>query len=190
MRVIGGKYRSRRLQTLPGLELRPTADRLRETLFNVLTAGNPAALEGTVWVDLYAGTGAVGIEALSRGASMLHFVELSEGAVRLIGKNLASLAIAAGFQILKQDSIRALRALSSNDTVADFIFLDPPYEMKEAYQQALETLSQSGLLKHESIVVAEHQKKFDPGGAIGSLRRYRKLVQGDAALSFYRLDPA
>lgn len=190
MRVIGGKYRSRRLQTLPGLELRPTADRVRETLFNVLTAGNPGALEGTFWVDLYAGTGAVGIEAISRGASMVHFVESSERAVRLISKNLASLGINAGFQILKQDSIRALRALSSNNTVADFIFLDPPYEMEEAYQQALETLSKSGVLKHESIVVAEHQKKFDPGEAFGSLRRYRKLVQGDAALSFYRLASA
>jgi len=186
MRVIAGKYRSRRLQSLPGLELRPTADRLRETLFNVLTAGNPMALQGTVWVDLYAGTGAVGIEAISRSASMVHFVESSEGAVRLISKNLASLGIDAGFQILKQDSIRALRALSSNDTVADFIFLDPPYEMEEAYRMALETLSTSGLLKDESSVIAEHRKKFDPGEAFGSLRRYRKLVQGEAGLSFYR----
>ncbi len=71
--------------------------------------------------------------------------------------------------------------------VADFIFLDPPYEMEQAYGQALETLSKSGLLKDESIVIAEHQKKFDPGEVFGSLRRYRKLVQGDAALSFYRL---
>lgn len=190
MRVIAGKYRSRQLRSLPGLDLRPTADRLRETLFNVLAAGNPAALEGTVWVDLYAGTGAVGIEAISRGASMVHFVESSERAVRLIGKNLASLGIDAGFQILKQDSIRALRALSSNDTVADFIFLDPPYEMEEAYRQALETISKSSVLKDESIVIAEHQKKFEPGEASGSLRRYRKLVQGDGVLSFYRLTSA
>jgi 16S rRNA (guanine(966)-N(2))-methyltransferase RsmD len=184
MRVIAGKYRSRRLQSLPGLELRPTADRLRETLFNVLAAGNPMALEGTVWVDLYAGTGAVGIEAISRGASMVHFVESSEGAVRLIRNNLASLGIGRGFEIIKQDSLRALRALASN---ADFIFLDPPYEMEEAYQRALEKLSTSGLLRNESIVIAEHQKKFDPGEAFGPLRRYRKLVQGDAVLSFYRL---
>jgi 16S rRNA (guanine966-N2)-methyltransferase len=187
MRVIAGKYRSRRLQSLPGLELRPTADRLRETLFNVLTAGNPAALEGTIWVDLYAGTGAVGIEAISRGASMVHFVESSEGAVRVIRKNLASLGIGEGFQILKQDSIRALRSVVAN---TDFVFLDPPYEMEKAYQQALETLSTSGLLKNESIVIAEHQKKYDPREAFGSLRRYRKLVQGDAAISFYRLASA
>jgi 16S rRNA (guanine(966)-N(2))-methyltransferase RsmD len=190
MRVIAGKYRSRRLQSLPGLELRPTADRLRETLFNVLTAGNPAALDGTVWVDLYAGTGAVGIEAISRGASMVHFVELSERAVLLIRQNLASLGIDRSFQILKQDSIRALRALPSTNITADFVFLDPPYEMEEAYRQALEMLSESGLLRNESIVIAEHQKKFSPGETFGSLRRYRKLVQGDAVLSFYQLAPA
>jgi 16S rRNA G966 N2-methylase RsmD len=94
------------------------------------------------------------------------------------------LGIGTGFEIIKQDSLRALRALASN---ADFIFLDPPYEMEEAYQRALEKLSTSGLLRNESIVIAEHQKKFDPGEAFGPLRRYRKLVQGDAVLSFYRL---
>jgi len=188
MRVIAGKYRSRQLRSLPGLDLRPTADRLRETLFNVLTAGNPAALEGTVWLDLFAGTGAVGIEALSRGASMVHFVESSARAAELIKQNLASLGIEAGFQILKQESIRALRALESSAVVVDFIFLDPPYEMEGAYRQSLQTLSKSRLLKPESVVIVEHQKQFDSGEAFEALRRYRKLQQGDAALSFYRLE--
>jgi len=186
MRVIAGKYRSRQLKSLPGLDVRPTADRLRETLFNVLTAGNPSALEETVWVDLFAGTGAVGIEALSRGASLVHFVESSGRSAELIRQNLASLEIGTGFQILKQDSIRALRALESSGTIADFVFLDPPYDMKSAYRQTLETLSKSQLLKPESIVIAEHPKKFDPGESFQSLVRYRKLEQGDAALSFYR----
>jgi 16S rRNA (guanine966-N2)-methyltransferase len=189
MRVIAGKYRSRQLRSLPGLDLRPTADRLRETLFNVLTAGNPTALEGTVWVDLYAGTGAVGIEAISRGAAMIHFVESSGRAAQLIKQNLASLEIETGFQVLKQDSIRALSGMEL-DGAADFIFLDPPYDMKDAYRQTLQTLSESPLLKPEGLVIAEHQKVFDPGEAFGALRRYRKLVQGDAALSFFRLDVA
>jgi 16S rRNA (guanine966-N2)-methyltransferase len=186
MRVIAGKYRSRRLRSLPGLDLRPTADRLRETLFNVLTAGNPAALEGTVWLDLYAGTGAVGIEAVSRGASMVYFVESSGSAVELIKQNLASLGIGTGFQVLKQDSIRALRALESSSAAPDFIFLDPPYNMEDAYTQALSSLATSPLLKPETIVIAEHAKKFDPGENFAPLHRYRTLVQGDAALSFYR----
>jgi 16S rRNA (guanine966-N2)-methyltransferase len=187
MRVIAGKYRSRQLKSLPGTDVRPTADRLRETLFNVLTAGNLSALEETVWLDLYAGTGAVGIEAVSRGAGMVHFVESSAGAAELIKRNLASLRIVSGFQILKQDSIRALRALELSGTIADFVFLDPPYDMEGAYRQTLETLSKSQLLKPESIVIAEHQKKFDPRESFESLVRYRKLEQGDAALSFYRL---
>jgi len=187
MRVIAGKFRSRRLRSLPGLDLRPSADRLRESLFNVLTAGNPTALEETVWFDLYAGTGAVGIEAMSRGAGMVYFVESSGRAAQLIKQNLASLGIETGFQILKQDSSRALSGMELGGAAADFVFLDPPYDMEEAYRQTLQTLSQSRLLKPESIVIAEHQKMFDPGEAFDSLHRYRKLVQGDAALSFYRL---
>src|SRR5579871_4278653 len=105
MRVIAGTYRSRRLQSLPGMDLRPTADRLRETLFDILTAGNPLALEGTTWIDLYAGTGAVGIEALSRGAAMVYFVESAPRAADLIKKNLHTLGVEAGFEILKQDSL-------------------------------------------------------------------------------------
>jgi 16S rRNA (guanine(966)-N(2))-methyltransferase RsmD len=187
MRVIAGKYRSRQLRSLPGMDIRPTADRLRETLFNVLTAGNPTALEGTVWLDLYAGTGAVGIEAMSRGASMVYFVESAVPAAELIKQNLSSLEIGTGFQILRQDSARALHGLDSGSAGVDFSFLDPPYEMENAYREALEALSKSRLLKRESIVIAEHQKKFDPGESFGSLGRYRKLIQGDAALSFYRL---
>src|SRR5215475_10742427 len=91
MRVIAGKFRSRPLRSLRGLDIRPTSDRLRETLFNVLTAGNLEALAGSVWVDLFAGTGAVGIEALSRGAAKVYFVEKSRQAAALIKKNLASL---------------------------------------------------------------------------------------------------
>ena len=196
MRVIAGKYRSRPLASLhgPGLrklalrefELRPTAARLRETLFNVLTAGNPSALEGTVWFDLYAGTGAVGIEALSRGAAMVYFVESSAGAAALIQKNLQSLRVKAGFEIMKQDVARALPRLQSRSAVADFIFLDPPYRMEEEYQRTLRALAQLQL-KPGSTVIAEHDKRFDPGEEFGLLRRYRKLNQGDAALSFYRI---
>jgi 16S rRNA (guanine966-N2)-methyltransferase len=186
MRVIAGKYRSRRLQSLPGLELRPTADRLRETLFDVLTAGNPEALEGTVWVDLFAGTGAIGIEALSRGAKMVHFVETSAPAAELIRKNLQSLGIETGFQVLRQDAARAVQGLDKSGVQAGFVFLDPPYELEKAYGQALTALSNSKLLQAESLVIAEHQKKFDPGEQFGTLQRKRILKQGDAALSFYR----
>src|ERR1041384_7894778 len=185
MRVIAGRYRSRPLRSIPGLDLRPTSDRLRETLFNVLTAGNPSGLEGTVWVDLFAGTGAVGIEALSRGAAMGHFVESSAKAAQLVQKKLQSLRITINFEVLKQDAARAVAALKK--VHADFVFLDPPYRMKDAYQQTLEALAVSSLLKQDGTAIAEHDKRFDPGEQFERLQRFRKLEQGDSALSFYKI---
>ena len=142
MRVIAGKYRSRVLQSLKGADIRPTSDRLRETLFDILTAGNPAALAGTVWLDLFAGTGAVGIEALSRGAGMVHFVEKSKSAAELIRKNLRSLKIESEFNVLQRDAIRGLGSLAEQGVLADFAFLDPPYALTELYGKTLEALAE------------------------------------------------
>jgi 16S rRNA (guanine966-N2)-methyltransferase len=185
MRVIAGKYRRRPLRSLRGMDLRPSSDRLRETLFNVLTAGNPTVLDGSVWLDLFAGTGAVGIEALSRGAGMVYFVESSAAAAELVRKNVHSLGVESGFQVLKQDVTRALKELEANAVTADFVFIDPPYRMEEAYQRTLGFLGDSRLLRSSGVAMAEHQSKFDPGEVFGSLRRYRKLEQGDTTLSFY-----
>jgi 16S rRNA (guanine(966)-N(2))-methyltransferase RsmD len=156
-------------------------------LFNILAAGNPSALAGTIWIDLYAGTGAVGIEAISRGCGMVYFVDCATQSVELIHRNLSSLKIDAGFEVTKQDSVRALKNLKSRRVSADFVFLDPPYQMEQEYLKALEELSQSSLLMPDSAVIAEHLKKFDPGESFGPLRRYRTLKQGDSALSYYRL---
>lgn len=186
MRVIAGQYRRRTLRSLPGLEIRPTSDRLRETLFNVLSSGNPAALAETTWLDLYAGTGAVGIEAMSRGARMVYFVECSKAAAELIAANLKSLRVVQGFRVMKAVAGNALRQLEAVASVADFVFLDPPYSMQEEYAKTLAALAESQLLDEQTVVIAEHEKRFDPGEAFAELRRYRKLVQGDAALSFYR----
>jgi 16S rRNA (guanine(966)-N(2))-methyltransferase RsmD len=187
MRVIAGKYRSRPLRSLRGMDIRPTSDRLRETLFNVLTAGNPAALEGSVWLDLFAGTGAVGIEALSRGAKEVHFVENSAPAADVIRGNLESLGITGGFNLLQEDLPRAFWRMERQHVAADVVFIDPPYLMRDAYTSTLRALVDSSLVWAMSIVIAEHEKKFDPGEEYGSLRRFRKLVQGSAALSFYRM---
>jgi 16S rRNA (guanine(966)-N(2))-methyltransferase RsmD len=186
MRIIAGQFRSRPLRPLRGLDIRPTSDRLRETLFNVLTAGNPQALEGSIWLDLFAGTGAVGIEALSRGAAMVYFVDSAKPAADLIRQNLQSLGIAAGFQILQQQSTQAIAQLQRQQIKPDYIFLDPPYQLREAYQQTLENLRS---LRERALVIAEHEKRFDPGEKLGDLQRIRKLQQGDAGLSFYRRVP-
>ena len=187
MRVISGKYRSRPLRSLGGMDIRPTSDRLRETLFNVLTAGNPGALAGSVWLDLFAGTGAVGIEALSRGAKEVHFVENSRAAAEILLKNLRSLGIEDGFDILQEELPQAVLRMERQRIAADVVFIDPPYRMKKAYAETSRALSESTLISPMSAVIAEHDKKFDPGAELGPLRRFRLLVQGDAALSFYRL---
>jgi 16S rRNA (guanine(966)-N(2))-methyltransferase RsmD len=184
--VIAGQYRSRPLRSLPGLDIRPTADRLRETLFNVLTAGNPAALEGSVWADLFAGTGAVGIEALSRGAGKVFFVESARPAATLIRDNLNALQIAAGFDLVHSEVGKTLRRWQTQGVLLDYVFLDPPYRLGREYRDTLEFLGESILLKPTTIVIAEHTKKFEPVETAGVLRKYRTLVQGDAALSFYR----
>ena len=185
--MIGGKFRSRPLHSLRGLDVRPTADRLRETLFNVLGAGNPTAFEGKVWLDLCAGTGAVGIEALSRGADKVYFVESSTAAAVLIERNLRSLGVKAGFEVLKDDAARALRTLAARNVTADFIFLDPPYRMENLYGHVIQMLSQSRLPAPGAVIVAEHDQRFDPGDGVAPLLRFRELEQGDAVLSFYRM---
>ena len=186
LRVIAGQYRSRPLRSLPGTGIRPTADRLRETLFNVLTAGNPRALEGSTWADLYAGTGAVGIEALSRGAGKVYFVESSAPAGRLIQENLDSLQIKTGFELMHSDVQKALRRMEAQGVALDYVFLDPPYDKAQEYRETLEVLSKSPVLRDTAEAIAEHLKKFEPGDELGSLKRYRTLVQSDVALSFYR----
>ena len=190
MRVIAGKYRSRPLSSLRGMDIRPTSDRLRETLFNVLTAGNPAALEESVWLDLFAGTGAIGIEALSRGAKEVHFVESSPSAAKMIRTNLQSLGIKDGFDILEEDLPRAFWRMERQRVAADVAFVDPPYRMKEVYAKTLSALADSSLIWAMSVVIVEHEKKFDPGHEFGPLRRFRHLAQGSAALSFYRMGNA
>jgi 16S rRNA (guanine966-N2)-methyltransferase len=187
MRVIAGKFRGRLLRSLRGTEIRPTSDRLRETLFDILTAGNPEALEGSVWLDLFAGTGAVGIEALSRGAGQAYFVERSAPAAKLIEQNMHSLGIVEGYKILRDDLLGVLWRLQREHVAADVVFLDPPYRMQHAYEETLTALADSSLVWAMSLVVAQHEKVFDPGDEFGSLRRMRKLVQGNAALSFYRI---
>ena len=186
MRVIAGQYRSRPLRSLPGTDIRPTADRLRETLFNILCAGNPDALAGSVWLDLYAGTGAVGIEALSRGAAIVSFVESSKPAADLIASNLKSLDITAGFKIVRTEVAKSMPHLEKSGATADFVFLDPPYAMQDQYSRTLTALALSNLLRPSSVVIAEHEKKFDPGSDFGDLHRYRTVIQSAVSLSFYR----
>ena len=123
MRVIAGIYKGRRLKTLEGLSVRPTSDRLRETLFNILAP----RIEGASFADVCAGSGAIGIEALSRGARHVTFIESSLKAARIISENLRSCGIREGYRVINRDVLRALKNLASEKAEFDIIYFDPPY---------------------------------------------------------------
>jgi 16S rRNA (guanine(966)-N(2))-methyltransferase RsmD len=182
MRIIAGSYRSRPLAAPAGLATRPTSDRLRETLFNVLAP----RIDDAAFLDLYAGSGAVGIEALSRGAASVEFVERAEPALRVLRANLARLGLTGGFRIHAAGVGSVLRKVKPG-TAFDVIFLDPPYDALEEYAATLGLLGgdAKGLLSDGAVVIAEHRKKESLEERYGGLRRSRLLEQGDAALSFY-----
>jgi 16S rRNA (guanine966-N2)-methyltransferase len=185
MRIIAGKYRSRPLVAPQGMDTRPTTDRLRETLFNVLAP----RIEGSTLLDLYAGSGAVGLEALSRGAAKIHFVENAKQALRSLEKNIAALSIPEEqVEIQAREVAKALPVLAAAGVRCDICYLDPPYQQHGAYARTLEFLSQTSLLAGGAIVIAEHDKHFSPAAEFGPLVRYRELKQGDGVLSFYRLE--
>jgi 16S rRNA (guanine966-N2)-methyltransferase len=186
MRVIAGTFKSRRLRTLRGRELRPTSDRLRETLFDIL--GD--AVRDAVFLDLFAGTGAIGIEAISRGARRAVFVEKHFSAVHLIRDNLKSLGITKEAEIRPMDATHALENLESQHTRADFVFLDPPYAQADEYKEVLEFIGSAGILSATGVVIAEHAKKLELPMFAEALERTRVVVQGDSALSFYRMAKA
>lgn len=188
MRIIAGKYRSRILKSLKGLALRPTSDRLRETLFNILGPG----VVGSRFVDVFAGTGAVGIEALSRSAAEVIFIENHAPAAKLIRHNLDSLKITTGAAILAVDALRGLEMLAARHTSStqpiDYVFLDPPYAASVDYARTLEFLGAAKFLAPDALIIFEHHHKFQLPEEFHSLRRVRILKQGDAVLTFFLMD--
>lgn len=183
MRVIAGQYRSRLLMAPKGWSTRPTSDRLRETLFNILAAQIPDA----VFVDLFAGTGAVGIEALSRGAAHVYFAETARPALAALRANLQSLDIAARCTVEAKGTLPLLRKLTEQCVQADTIFLDPPYADAHAYTTTLECLAASPVVRAGSVVVVEHSSHAEAPKIPANMEEYRSIVQGDAQLRLYHV---
>lgn len=181
MRIIAGQYRSRQIVAPAGAVTRPTSDRLRETLFNVLAP----RIEGTTFLDLFAGSGAVGIEALSRGARQVYAIDSDKKSARAIEKNLETLGIGDEFVFLQADVASGLRTLAAQKVQFDIVVLDPPYREHGTYEQSFRLIGDLGLAAPGAILIAEHEKHFDPGEQLASFTRTRTLKQGDAVLSFY-----
>ncbi len=192
MRVIAGRLKGRRLKAPTWTGLRPTSDKLRETLFNILAPRVPGARV----LDGYAGTGAIGIEALSRGAAHVTFVDNDRRAQALVAENLAHCGVAEGYAIIRDSVIRSLQTLRTSSTGStgstgsageafDIILLDPPYGDHDV--QA--TLADAGeLVRPQGVLVLEHARRQPAPPAAGRLRRSRELISGDSALAFYEHD--
>ena len=213
MRIIAGTLRSRTLVAPPGMSTRPTSDRLRETLFNVLAPRIQASAQdslsgGVAFLDLYAGSGAVGLEAISRGASRVTFVERAPAALKILNANLERLGIRSDVRVHAKSVSAFLKSASRPDPKSanpkpaspkpggpksdryDVVFLDPPYDEAKEYAITLDLLggAAQGILAPGAVVVAEHRRKQFLEEQYGSLKRTRVLEQGDAALSFYTID--
>jgi len=200
MRIIAGTFRSRTLAAPPGMSTRPTSDRLRETLFNVLAP----RIQNVAFLDLYAGSGAVGLEAISRGAARVTFVERAPAALKILNANLERLGISVGIRVHVKSVSAFLKSTarpdpksanpkpaSSNPERYEVVFLDPPYDEVKEYAITLELLggAAQGILAPGAVVVAEHRRKQSLDEQYGNLKRTRVLEQGDAALSFYATRP-
>jgi 16S rRNA (guanine966-N2)-methyltransferase len=171
MRIISGQFKSRRLKGTPPPGIRPTSDKLRETVFNILGP----RVNGATFVDGCAGMGAIGIEAISRGAAFVYFIEQSRKACQMIRENLKELDVQDGFKILEMDLAKAFSLI---DAHIDIAFVDPPYDREDLYEATLNRFK-------GDLLILEHSKRKDLPDAVGSLRKTRSLVQGDAGLAFY-----
>ena len=191
MRIIGGRLKGRRLGSLKGADLRPTLDRVRESLFNQLAPD----IEDAGFLDLFAGTGAVGIEALSRGAREVVFVENQPTAQTLIYKNLTTCGLfpddkdsdAKNWILLKNPALTALSILADRGHAFDLVHVDPPFA-DDVYAETLTALGKSGLLKPAAQVVVEHFHKKALQESYGRLKQFKSRQLGDTCLTFYALD--
>lgn len=170
MRIIAGEFRSRKIESVPGMDVRPTPDRLRESLFSILMP----VLEGATFVDAYAGCGSVGLEAISRGARRVTFIERSSAALEVLRRNITALGVAPSANVVRGRAAQSLGAVP-----ADIVFLDPPYTEPGEYAAALAQAN-------APLVVAQHSSKLALDDVYGPLTRYRIVKQGDNSLSFYR----
>lgn len=174
MRVIAGKVRRMTLVAPPGKDVRPTTDRIKETLFNILQSD----IIGSSFLDLFSGSGAIGIEALSRGAEYVTMVDNNKEALRCIEYNLDHTHLADEAEVLPMDAVQAIRNLNKRGKVFDIVFMDPPYE-KEYEVQALQALAESDIINDDTIIIVETSLKTDTeayngyGYYVDRIKRYK-----------------
>jgi 16S rRNA (guanine966-N2)-methyltransferase len=176
MRVTGGTGRGRRLKAPAGSRVRPTSDKVKQALFNILGE----RIAGASFLDLFAGAGGIGIEALSRGAGRVVFVDASRASLTVVKHNIEQ----TGFEELSQAVLSKVESFLRKPSGSyDIVFLDPPYA--DELKPLLELIAGAGILKPDSIVIAEHFKKQSSPASAGGLTLYREAKYGDTVLAFY-----
>jgi len=181
MRVIAGEYKGRPLQAVPGKGTRPTTDKVKESIFNIIGP----YFEGGWVLDLYAGTGGLGIEALSRGAEKAIFVELDPRAFQVVKTNLTALKLGDRAEVYRNDAGRALKALAKREAQFDMVFLDPPYA-KQQIAKEIAYMLETGLLRPSAWIVAEHDAADQLPETIGACTVQRIATYGDTTITIYR----
>jgi 16S rRNA (guanine966-N2)-methyltransferase len=181
MRIIAGSAKGRRLKAPPGKQTRPTSDRVREAVFSIL--GPPPA--GALVLDLFAGSGALGLEAVSRGAQKAIFVDQDSAALQTLRHNIEGLSLVECCQVVKGDAMRTLKRLAREQQRFHWIFIDPPYATSLA-QQSLHEIGEASMLAGEAQVIVEHDKRSEPDDAFGTLLKTDSRRYGDTVVSFYQ----
>lgn len=183
MRVISGKAKGHTLKTAKGFNTRPTADRVKESIFNIIQT----KVYDSIVIDLFAGSGNLGIEALSRNANKAYFIDNNRNSIQSIRENLKKTSLINNSEIIQMDVLSGIIKLSEYKIKANIIFLDPPYS-KELIKPTLEAIFFYNILQPDGIVIVEHNIKDKVPNNVHNLKRYRTNRYGDVAISFYRLE--
>jgi 16S rRNA (guanine(966)-N(2))-methyltransferase RsmD len=183
MKIGSGRFRGRSIQVPKGLKTRPTSGRLKKALFDIIAPELPGARV----LDLFAGAGALGLEAISRGASHVIFVERRKSAVAVIAANLEKLGVADQAEVIQNEAAKAIHHLSQRSEELQVVLIDPPYGAG-AYQAVVEHIDEASIVDSGGIVIVEHHHKAELDDAYGSLRKHRVVRAGESCLTFYRLE--
>ncbi|MBP1991386.1 16S rRNA (guanine(966)-N(2))-methyltransferase RsmD [Paenibacillus eucommiae] len=181
MRIISGSARGRALKAVPGMSTRPTTDKVKEAVFSMIGP----YFEGGSVLDLFAGSGGLGIEALSRGMDKAVFIDIEKKSVDTVLLNLAAAGFKEQAEVYRNDALKALKLLAKRGMQFDLVFLDPPYKLKKI-RELIETMEELALLRPEVILVTEHDASDVQEDSIGSLEQKRRAEYGDTAVTIYK----
>lgn len=184
MRVIAGEHKGRRLKAVPGTNTRPTTDKVKESMFNIIGP----YFDGGIALDLFAGTGGLGIESLSRGIDKAVFIDQDHKSIAVVRQNVSELRLNDRAEIYKNEARRSLDQLAGRGLRFDLVFLDPPYKLTGMYEELMGKMQELNLLQDDAIVVAEHGADVELPERFGGAARWRHAVYGEIAISFYRYE--